>query len=158
MKVARRQILASTIALVAAGCSGGAANPTPASTPPSPTPSPSPTPAPSPTPSPASLYPSYNTSPAPTDPTGMASTAVDIAARIKLGVNIGNTLEAIGGETVWGNPMITQALVDKYKELGFDAIRLPCSWDFYSNATTAKIDAAWLDRVKQVVQYCSTFR
>ena len=85
---------------------------------------------------------------------GMTSTAVDIAARIKLGINIGNTLEAVGGETIWGNPMITQALVDKYKALGFDAIRLPCSWDFYSNATTAKIDATWLDRVKQVVQYC----
>ena len=44
----------------------------------------------------------------------MASTAAAIASRIKLGINIGNTLEAIGGETFWGNPMITQELVDKY--------------------------------------------
>jgi aryl-phospho-beta-D-glucosidase BglC (GH1 family) len=84
----------------------------------------------------------------------MPSSAAGLAAHIKLGINIGNTLEAIGGETFWGNPLITQALVDKYKELGFDAIRLPCSWDQYSNATTAKITDDWLNRVKAVVQYC----
>jgi aryl-phospho-beta-D-glucosidase BglC (GH1 family) len=93
----------------------------------------------------------------------MASTAVQLAARIKLGLNIGNTLEAVNTngiphatsqEGYWGNPAITQALVNKYKELGFDAIRLPCSWDQYSNATTAKIGDFWLNRVKEVVQYC----
>lgn len=84
----------------------------------------------------------------------MASTAAAIAGRIKLGINIGNTLEAIGGETAWGNPRITQALVDKFKASGFDAIRLPCSWDQYSEAASAKISATWLNRVKEVVQYC----
>src|SRR5688572_166801 len=50
-------------------------------------------------------YPSYNTSPLPPDQTGMTSTAVQIAANIRLGWNLGNTLEAIGGETAWGNPL-----------------------------------------------------
>jgi len=89
----------------------------------------------------------------PADASGMG-TAKDLAGRIKLGLNIGNTLEAIGGETAWGNPMITQAFVDKAKAVGFDAIRLPCSWDQYSDPSTAQIKASWLDRVKQVVQYC----
>lgn len=84
----------------------------------------------------------------------MTSTAVQIADRIKLGWNAGNTLEASGGETNWGNPMITQALIDKVKELGFDAVRLPCSWDQYADQTTAKISDSWLNRVKDVVQYC----
>ena len=84
----------------------------------------------------------------------MTSTAVQLAAKIKLGLNIGNTLEAIGGETFWGNPMITQQLIDTAKASGFDAIRLPCSWDQYSNAGTAKISDTWLNRVKDVVQYC----
>ena len=84
----------------------------------------------------------------------MTSTAVDIAARIKLGWNAGNTLEAIGGETAWGNPMIDQAQMDKIKSLGFDAVRLPCSWDQYSDKVTAKISDTWLNRVKTVVQYC----
>jgi len=84
----------------------------------------------------------------------MSSTAATIAGKLKLAINIGNTLEATGGETSWGNPLITQALIDKYKSLGFDAIRLPCAWNHYANQTTAKIDATWLDRVKTVVQYC----
>ncbi len=84
----------------------------------------------------------------------MTSTAAQIAGKIKLGINIGNTLEASGGETGWGNPMITEALVKAYKSLGFDAVRLPCAWDQYADKTTAKISATWLDRVKTVVQYC----
>ena len=100
------------------------------------------------------VYPSYNISPLPPDASGMPSTAVQIAANIKLGWNLGNTLEAIGGETAWGNPLATQALIDKVKASGFNAVRIPCSWNQYANATTAQIQSAWLDRVKQVVQYC----
>jgi aryl-phospho-beta-D-glucosidase BglC (GH1 family) len=84
----------------------------------------------------------------------MSSAAVDIAGRIKAGWNIGNTLEAIGGETAWGNPLISKAYVDFVKASGFDAVRLPAAWDQYANQTTAKIDDAWLDRIKTVIQYC----
>ena len=100
------------------------------------------------------LYPSYNTSPKPADSTGMGSTAVQIASKIKLGWNLGNTLEAIGGETYWGNPLTTKALIDKVKQSGFNAVRIPCSWDQYVDKSTAKIQDQWLNRVKQVVQYC----
>lgn len=102
------------------------------------------------------LYPSYNTKPVAADPTGMGSTATQIAAKIKLGFNIGNTLEATGGksETFWGNPKITPEFVKFVKQSGFNAIRLPVSWDQYANQTTAEIDSAWLSRVKEVVQYC----
>src|SRR5687767_11838834 len=114
MRVARRQILASTIAVLAAGCSGGTATPTPTPAPtPPPSPTPSPSPSPSPTPTPSGPYPSYNISPIPADSTGMTSTAVDLSGHIKLGWNAGNTLEAIGGETAWGNPPITQDLMNK---------------------------------------------
>lgn len=99
-------------------------------------------------------YPGYNTSPKPADATGMNSTAAQIAAKIKLGWNIGNTLEAIGGETAWGNPAVTEALIQSVKARGFSAIRIPCSWDQYANQTTAKIQDTWLSRVKTVVQYC----
>lgn len=100
------------------------------------------------------LYPGYNTSPKPADATGMGSTAVQLAAKMKLGWNIGNTLEAIGGETAWGNPLISESYIQSVKAQGFNAIRLPCSWDQYSDKTTAKIQDTWLNRVKQVVQYC----
>ena len=100
-------------------------------------------------------YPSYNTSPLTPDATGMNSTAAGLAAKIKLGWNIGNSLEASGGETNWGNPLITKALIDSVKKNGFNAVRLPCSWNQYmENSSTAKIKSSWLDRVKTVVQYC----
>jgi len=101
------------------------------------------------------LYPSYNTNPIAADATGMSSTAAQLAANMKLGWNIGNTLEATGGETAWGNPKVTKALIDLVKANGFNAIRIPCSWNQnLANATTAQIKADWLARVKEVVQYC----
>lgn len=84
----------------------------------------------------------------------MSSNAQQLASRISLGWNIGNTLEAIGGETFWGNPMVSNQLIQTVKAAGFDAIRIPASWDQYANQSTAKIDDAWLNRVKEVVQYC----
>jgi aryl-phospho-beta-D-glucosidase BglC (GH1 family) len=102
----------------------------------------------------AQLYPSYNTSPKTPDSTGM-SPAVQLAAKFKLGWNIGNTLEATGGETSWGNPPITEAYVKFVKQSGFTAIRLPCAWDLHvDNKATAHIDPNWLNRVKEVVGYC----
>ena len=100
------------------------------------------------------IYPDYNTDPLPADDMGMTHTAVEIAAEIGLGWNIGNTLEAIGSETAWGNPKATKELIDLVKQSGFNAIRIPCSWDQYADQNTAKIGDMWLDRVKEVVQYC----
>jgi len=99
-------------------------------------------------------YPDYNTSPLPPDESGMSSTATELAVKMALGINIGNTLEATGGETAWGNPKVNKAYVDAVKNLGFTAIRIPCSWDQYANLTTGEIQQDWLDRVKTVVQYC----
>ena len=104
----------------------------------------------------ATSYPSYNISPLAPDQTGMTSTATQIAANMTLGINIGNTMEAQYNENGWGNPNITQALIDSYKQRGFNAIRIPCNWNWshVPDSTTAKIDPAWLARVQQVVQYC----
>jgi aryl-phospho-beta-D-glucosidase BglC (GH1 family) len=79
-----------------------------------------------------------------------------LAAKFKLGWNIGNTLEAQGGETGWGNPVITEDYIKYIKQQGFNAIRLPCAWNWHhlSNDAIAQIDANWLNRVKEVVGYC----
>ena len=100
------------------------------------------------------LYPSYNTSPQAPDSTGM-STAVQLAAKFKLGWNVGNTMEATGGETSWGNPPITESYIKYVKQLGFTAIRIPCAWDSHVDSkASAHIDGNWLNRVKEVVGYC----
>lgn len=100
-------------------------------------------------------YPSYNVSPKAADASGMSSTAKELAAKIKLGWNIGNTMEASGSETAWGNPRVSKELIDLVKASGFNAIRIPCDWNQYmTNSLTAEIKADWLARVKEVVQYC----
>jgi len=81
-------------------------------------------------------------------------TAAVTAKAMTIGWNIGNTLEAIGGETAWGNPLVTQKLIDSVKAAGFNTIRIPVAWDIHANQTTNVIDATWMARVKQVVDYC----
>jgi len=101
------------------------------------------------------LYPSYNTSPAQPNNTGMGSSAVQLAKNMFTGWNLGNSLEVPGGETLWGNPKVSQRLIDSIYKAGFNAIRLPCAWNSYiENAITCRIKESWLARVKEVVDYC----
>ena len=81
-------------------------------------------------------------------------TANQVASQMKVGWNLGNTLEAICGENAWGNPKTTQRLIDSVKAAGYDAVRLPCAWYCHSNRNTNEIDAGWIARVKEVVDYC----
>lgn len=93
----------------------------------------------------------------------MQSSAAEIANKMGVAVNIGNTLEATGGETAWGNPMISQTYLAGVKAMGFDAVRVPCNWynhymtvkDVMGNdSLTTTIDPAWMARVKEVVSMC----
>ena len=87
-------------------------------------------------------------------------TAQQIADDMTVGWNIGNTMEAmytyngeiVADETAWGNAKITQRLIDSVKAAGFNTIRIPIAWDVHS--TNGTIDAAWIARVKEVVDYC----
>lgn len=78
-------------------------------------------------------------------------TAQQVAGQMTLGWNIGNTLEAQCGETAWGNPQVSQALINAVKAAGFNAVRIPAAWDCH--ASNGIIDAGWMARVKQVVDY-----
>jgi len=81
-------------------------------------------------------------------------TAVEIAGRMTIGWNIGNSLEVPSGETDWGNPGINQDLIDAVADAGFNTIRIPCSWDSHADPTTLEIDYSYIDRVAEVVEYC----
>jgi len=101
-------------------------------------------------------YPSYNTSAKAPDATGMSSTAVQLAAKMRtgMGINFGNTLEA-PTEGLWAGK-VTESYVKFVKQLGFSTVRIPCNylWTHSSDPAKAKIDAAWLARVKEVVGWC----
>lgn len=93
--------------------------------------------------------------------------AQQLAYYMAPGWNLGNTLEAgnkanndtnnggLNAEISWQNTKTTQAVIDMVKANGFKSIRIPCSWvmGHISDAATTKIDAAWMARVKEVVDY-----
>ncbi|RSM50488.1 cellulase [Actinoplanes sp. ATCC 53533] len=104
---------------------------------------------PSPSPSGSGPGPSPSTSPS-TPPAGTAMAAV---AAMQPGWNLGNSLDATGAdETSWGNPRITEALLDGVRAQGFKSIRIPVTWGQHQGgAPNYPIDAAYLNRVKEVV-------
>jgi aryl-phospho-beta-D-glucosidase BglC (GH1 family) len=85
----------------------------------------------------------------------MSSTAVELAAKMHLGINFGNTMES-PNEAEWVNSKITESYVKFVKQIGFNSVRLPCNWHWthLSDRDKAKIDPAWLNRVKEVVGWC----
>ena len=86
-------------------------------------------------------------------PQEMGSTAKELAAKMYAGINIGNTLEPPNGEGSW-SPRMKEEYIAGLKAIGFNAVRIPCAWDSHvSNPADNTIDAAWLDRVDEVVGY-----
>ncbi|GAA0928209.1 cellulase family glycosylhydrolase [Virgisporangium aurantiacum] len=80
--------------------------------------------------------------------------AMATVAAMQPGTNIGNTLDAIPDETSWGNPLITRELLRHYRSQGYRSVRLPVTWtNHHGPAPDYTIDAAWLARVRQVVDW-----
>ena len=79
-------------------------------------------------------------------------TAQSIASQMKVGWNLGNTMEAICSDSAWGNPTPSLALINAVKAAGFNTVRLPCAWDCHT--TNGVIDPNWLAHVKSIVDYC----
>ena len=103
----------------------------------------------------------------------MELTAQEVAQRMMPGWNLGNTLEGniswgsnpaklfennggLAAETAWQGTKTTQAVIDYVKSLGFRSVRIPCAWVWghIADADNYTIDAAWMNRVKEIVDYC----
>ena len=66
------------------------------------------------------------------------SSAKEVVKDMKLGWNLGNTLDSPDGqnkviessyyETLWENPVTTKEMISKVKTSGFNAIRIPVTW------------------------------
>ena len=88
--------------------------------------------------------------------------ASEIVSDIKLGVNLGNTLDTTGisgqnpavaqYETAWGNPVTTQEIIDTYYLAGFNAIRICVTW-YKCVDKDYNIRKDWMARVTEVVNY-----
>jgi endoglucanase len=83
------------------------------------------------------------------------------------GINLGNTMEACNSrdripnrapevyETMWGQPVTTQAMITGMKDAGFKTLRIPVAWtnamDFENG--DLNIDKAYLERVGEIIDY-----
>ena len=82
-------------------------------------------------------------------------TPKEIVYDMKVGWNLGNTMDASPGETGWGNPVTTQEMIDKLKETGFKTVRIPVTWSSHVGpAPDYAINKEWLDRVETIANYC----
>ena len=84
---------------------------------------------------------------------GLRAAATNVPATMPLpmptyGWNLGNSLEAI-----WGFTYPSAAPFYTAANAGFNAVRIPCAWDFNANQTTYQIDPAYMAKVKQTVDY-----
>ena len=87
---------------------------------------------------------------APAAPRQHDLTSLQLSRRMGAGWNLGNSLEATGGETAWGNPPASQALFDAVAAAGFKTVRIPASWKQHADADDT-IDPRWMARVAEVV-------
>nr|AMO13177.1 glycoside hydrolase [uncultured bacterium] len=114
---------------------------------------------------PANLEDYYKSSKAPADPQPFADkSAIDFVKGIKIGWNLGNTLDAYNltwlnanspvseFEKAWCGVVTTQTNIDAIKSAGFNAIRIPVSWTKCADSKFI-IRKDWMDRVTEVVNY-----
>ena len=94
--------------------------------------------------------------------------AIEIAPKMYPGWNLGNTLEGggtdnvytnnggLGAEKAWQGTTTTQAIIDFVTAQGFKSVRIPASWvmGHIIDADELTIDPVWMNRVKEIVDYC----
>ena len=82
-----------------------------------------------------------------------------ITQAMEPGWNVGNQLEATTtgtpNETAWQSTKITKELIQAVKAQGFKSVRIPISYlDYIGDGPDYTINADWLARIKEVVDYC----
>ncbi len=116
-----------------AGCGGGSGNSNNGTVVPTPTATPTPTP---------------TATPVPPSP-GSQLTQAD--ARIGACINMSNQLEGNPTEGSWGRPIANDDFA-QIKAQGFETVRIPVRWSTHAMTTPPyTVDAAWMDRVEEVV-------
>ena len=95
--------------------------------------------------------------------------ALDLAKQMECGWNLGNSFDArdnwsaqskkfpfnqgVGSETVWGEVLTTEAVIQTGIKNGYKTIRIPVTWCNHIIDNNYTIDPKWMARVKQVVDW-----
>jgi len=62
-------------------------------------------------------------------------------------------MEATCGVGCWSGAQPSQALINSVSSHGFNVVRIPCAWNFQSDAN-GNINATFMSQVKQIVDWC----
>jgi endoglucanase len=79
-------------------------------------------------------------------------TTMELVYEMGIGINLGNTMEAMGGERAWGSPPVTEEMIAGYAAAGFKSLRIPVAW-------SQQMDDGYLiygprmDRVQEIVDW-----
>ena len=88
--------------------------------------------------------------------------ALQFTRTLKVGWNLGNTFDAMDEgsavpgrdyETYWSGAKTSKELIHALKEAGFNLIRIPVSWHNHVSGDHYQIDAAWINRIREVAQW-----
>ena len=95
--------------------------------------------------------------------------AKGITSQMKVGWNLGNTLDCEGTgyastaapkkfAKAWGNPEPTEELFETVKQAGFNTVRIPTTWyehlEWDESSQMYLINDSWMDYVHEMVDYC----
>ncbi|WP_454191143.1 cellulase family glycosylhydrolase [Paenibacillus sp. Marseille-Q7038] len=74
--------------------------------------------------------------------------------KMQPGWNLGNTFDATGDETSWGNPLTTKELIAEIAEQGYNSIRIPITWEHrMGDAPDYTVDPDFMRRIEEVVDW-----
>ena len=81
----------------------------------------------------------------------------ELLKEIKIGWNLGNTMDAtgdptLGAETHWQTTTTSVYMFELLKDTGFDIVRIPVSWGEHMDSSY-KVDPEWMARVHEIVDY-----
>lgn len=98
-------------------------------------------------------------------------TSQELVSSIRIGWNLGDTLDVCQAdrdgdgkvnehveegeevdETLWGNPMATEALFRSLWDSGVNAVRIPVTWRDHIDEA-GNVSESWMNRVREVVDY-----
>ncbi|MCC8042732.1 MAG: cellulase family glycosylhydrolase [Oscillospiraceae bacterium] len=90
------------------------------------------------------------------------NSAIEFVEDMGVGWNLGNAFDAsnctwlsdeMKYESAWNGAMTTKELISAVVDKGFNTIRIPVSWHNHVDENY-KISSQWMDRVKEVVDWC----
>lgn len=85
-------------------------------------------------------------------PREFTHTSAALLGELRLGWNLGNSLEVPDGETAWGNPKTTPELLSAVAKAGFRLVRVPITWGPHTGpGPEYAIAPSWFERVDEVV-------